>query len=85
MNNWYLYIARCSDNSLYTGITTDIARRTDEHNNGKEASAYTRAHRPVALVYQESYKTRSDATKREIEVKKLSKEEKELMIARIAK
>ncbi len=85
MNNWYIYIARCSDDSLYTGIKKDIERRIDEHNYGKQAAAYTRAHRPVELVYQERYKTRSDATKREIEIRKLSKEEKELMVARIGK
>ncbi len=85
MNNWYIYIVRCSDDSLYTGITKNIERRIDEHNNGKESAAYTRARRPVELVYQESYKTRSDVTRREIEIKRLSKEEKELMVGRIRK
>jgi len=84
IDNWYLYIVRCSNDSLYTGITKDINRRIDEHNIGKGA-AYTRSHRPVKLVYQESYKTRSDATRREIEIKKLSKKEKELILERPSK
>ena len=85
MNNWHVYIVRCSDDSLYTGIAKDIEKRIDAHNSGKEGAAYTRAHRPVKLVYQESYKTRSDATRREIDIKRLSKEEKELMIGEIRK
>ena len=80
MNDWYIYIVRCSDDSLYTGITKDIDRRIDEHNNGSKGAAYTRSHRPVKLVYQESCNDRSEATVRESEIKKLSKKEKELMI-----
>ena len=80
MNNWVIYIVRCSDKSLYTGITKNIERRIDEHNNGKVGAIYTRARRPVKLVYTESCKTRSDAAKREIEIKKLCKKEKELLL-----
>ena len=50
--HWYVYILKCSDNSLYTGITKDLERRVDEHNSGREAAKYTRARRPVKLVYQ---------------------------------
>jgi len=82
MQIWYVYILRCSDHSLYTGITTDINRRLDEHNNDdRRASAYTRARRPVKLVFCEKYGSRSLATKREREIKTMTRREKE-MIAR---
>ena len=77
MNDWFVYIVRCADDSLYTGIAKDVDRRIQEHNAGdKLAAKYTRARRPVALVYQESCESRSVATKREMEIKKLTKQEK---------
>jgi len=77
MNDWFVYIVRCADDSLYTGIAKDVDRRIQEHNEGdKLAAKYTRARRPVALVYQESCESRSVATKREMEIKKLTKQEK---------
>ena len=79
MSNWFVYIVRCSDNSLYTGITTNIERRLNQHNNGKGA-AYTRSHMPVELVYKEGFKNRSEASKREHDLKKLGKQEKELLV-----
>ncbi|NNE38812.1 MAG: GIY-YIG nuclease family protein [Gammaproteobacteria bacterium] len=79
MNNWFVYIVRCSNDSLYTGITTDIERRMKQHNAGKGA-AYTRSHRPVELVYQEDVTSRSEASIRESELKKLTKQEKELLV-----
>ena len=78
--SWFVYILRCSDNSLYTGITNDIERRLDEHNDSKLGAKYTRARRPVNLVYQESFDNRSLALKREIEIKKLKKLDKEVLI-----
>lgn len=85
MSAWKVYILRCSDNSLYTGITRDIKRRVDEHNNNdKLAAAYTRSRRPLKLVYQESYDDRSSASKREVAIKKLSKIEKEKLISKRA-
>jgi len=79
--DWTVYILRCSDNSLYTGITRDINRRLNEHNNDNRlAAAYTRARRPVTLVYQEAHIDRSSASKRESAIKKMSKTEKELLI-----
>jgi len=72
---WYIYILRCRDNTLYTGITTDVARRVGEHNNGAGAK-YTKPRRPVTLVYQEIAKNRSAALKREWAIKHLSKQEK---------
>jgi predicted GIY-YIG superfamily endonuclease len=83
--NWWVYILRCADGSLYTGITTDLGRRCQRHNDGK-ASRYTRSRRPIKLVYQEGCATRSLALKREAAVKSLSRQEKLLLIrqARIA-
>ena len=65
---WYVYIIKCSDRSLYTGVTTDIGRRMNEHNTGKGAS-YTRVRTPVSLVHNESHPNRSKALKREAEIK----------------
>lgn len=76
---YYTYIARCSDNSLYTGYTNDLEKREEVHNTGKGA-AYTRSRLPVTLVYSEKFKNRAEAMKREWEIKKLSKEEKEKLI-----
>ena len=69
----------CSDKTYYTGITTEIDRRIEEHNAGKGAK-YTQGRTPVKLVYTESYKNRSEASKREYEVKALSKAQKENLI-----
>lgn len=78
---WYVYVVRCSDNSLYTGIAIDVTRRIDEHNNDDKAGAkYTRPRRPVRLVYQEEVASRSEAASRESAIKKLSKPEKEALI-----
>ncbi len=79
--DWTVYILRCSDNSLYTGITRDLNRRIIEHNNDNRlAAAYTRARRPVTLVYQEAQIDRSSASKREAVIKKMTKAEKEKLI-----
>ncbi len=78
-----MYVLRCADNSLYTGITTDVIRRVDEHNGvkGKNTGAkYTRARQPVAVVYQETAESRSLAAQREAAIKKLSKQQKEVLI-----
>ncbi len=80
MSNWYVYMVRCADKSLYTGITTDVDRRVDEHNSGKKAAAYTRSRRPVVITYMEKCKNRSAASKREGELKDLNKREKETML-----
>ena len=78
-NTWFVYILRCDDGSLYTGITNDLSRRCDQHNAGT-ASRYTRSRLPVALVYQEAQGNRSVATKREFEIKALSRKQKESLI-----
>jgi putative endonuclease len=67
---------RCADDTLYTGITTDLERRIVAHNDPKKGAKYTRARQPVALVYQEKAESRSAALKREAAIKKLSREEK---------
>ncbi len=77
---WYVYIVRCNDDSLYTGITTELERRVDEHNTSKQAAAYTRARRPVTLVYSESLDSRASASKREYEIKQLTRKEKLALI-----
>jgi len=76
---WFVYMIRCADGSLYTGITNDLARRHRQHNAGT-ASRYTRSRLPVELVYQEPRRGRSSALKREAAIKSLSKREKEAMI-----
>lgn len=76
---WYLYILRCRDGSLYTGITTDIDKRLAVHRSGKGAK-YTRGRAPLELVYQEECGSHSDALKREYAVKNLTRQEKEQMI-----
>ena len=73
---WYCYLARCRDDSLYAGITTDLKRRAKEHNEGRGAK-YTRSRRPVTLVWWERFVTKSAALKRESEVKKWRKLRKE--------
>ena len=78
-NAWLTYIVRCVDGSLYTGITNDLIRRCEQHNAGA-ASRYTRSRLPVVLVYQEVQGSRSGATKRELEIKALSRQEKEALI-----
>ncbi len=78
-NTWFVYIVRCDDCTLYTGITNDLIRRCEQHNSGT-ASRYTRSRLPVVLVYQEAQGSRSVALKRELEIKTLSRQEKESLI-----
>ena len=73
---WFVYIVRCRDNSLYTGITTALERRIDEHNHGTVGAKYTRGRRPVKLVYHESWQTRSQAARREADIKRMAAVEK---------
>jgi len=73
---YYLYILKCADSTLYTGITVDLNRRIKEHNTSKLGAKYTRARRPVKLVYSKKFKNRSLASKTEIEIKKLSRADK---------
>lgn len=73
---WVVYILHCSDKSLYTGVTTDLDRRLKEHNEGALGAKYTRARRPVTLAWFEQCDSRSSATIREAEIKKLDREQK---------
>ncbi|HMJ59217.1 MAG TPA: GIY-YIG nuclease family protein [Gemmatimonadales bacterium] len=76
---WVVYLLRCRDGSLYTGITNDLSRRLAAHRAGK-ASAYTRARRPLRLVYREAARDRSAALRREAAIKRLTRKAKlELM------
>lgn len=72
---WFTYIVECRDKSFYTGVTTDIKRRLEEHNKG-EGARYTRGRTPVKLIYSEEHASRSEAQKREAEIKKMKKEQK---------
>ena len=72
---WYVYIILCKDITMYTGITTDVKRRFEEHKTGK-GGHYTRAHRVKKVIYSEKHPTRSNALKREAEIKKWSREKK---------
>ncbi len=81
--SWFVYILHCADDSLYTGICTDVERRLNEHNhNDKKAARYTRVRRPVTLVYQESCLNRSVASKREAAIKKLKRPQKVLLVTK---
>jgi putative endonuclease len=71
-----VYIVKCSDNTLYTGIAKDLKRRIDEHNNSDKGAKYTRVRRPVELVYSEVSEDRSSASKREYEIKKFTRTQK---------
>ena len=79
-STWYLYMLRCGDDSLYTGITTDVKKRLDQHRIGKGAK-YTRGRGPLELVYSECCGSHSAALKRELEIKKLTKEQKLSLIS----
>jgi predicted GIY-YIG superfamily endonuclease len=77
--SWYLYILRCGDGTLYTGITTDVGARLEQHRCGKGAK-YTRGRGPLELVYSEECGDHSHALKRELAIKALTREEKEKLI-----
>jgi len=74
---YYVYMVKCADDTLYTGIATQLDRRIEEHNSSEKGAKYTRVRRPVELVYSEEYPDRSSASKREYEIKKtMSRKEK---------
>ena len=81
-SNWWVYIIQCRNKSLYTGITTDVERRFDEHqNDDKKASKYCARLRPLKLVYKSSaYENKSEASKEEYRIKQLSHKEKKSLI-----
>ena len=80
-SSWYIYILHCADNTLYTGITTDLDRRLVEHNSSTtKAAKYTRARQPVRIAYWESASDRSHASRREREIKRMPKSSKMALI-----
>ena len=79
---WCVYMLLCDDNTIYTGITNDLKKRFDNHISGKGAK-YLQGRKPLEIVYTENFKNRSMATKREMEIKKLNRKEKEILIKTI--
>ncbi len=73
---WYVYIIRASDESLYTGITTDVQRRFDEHGGTEKGARYFRGRQPLEVVYRENHPDRSSALRREADIKKLPRNQK---------
>lgn len=72
---WYVYILLCADNSLYTGITNDVNKRFADHKAGK-GGKYTRSHTPIKIIYTEPFPTKSEALKRELEIKHWTRSQK---------
>jgi putative endonuclease len=81
-SQWYVYIVRCRDETLYTGITKDLKRRIGEHNSEKGGAKYTKPRRPVRLVYSEEAPSRSAAAKREYQLKKMLPAKKRELVVR---
>ena len=73
---WFVYIARCNDGTLYTGITNNLEKRIAAHNSAKEGARYTRPRRPVKLVYSKEAGSKSAASRLEYEIKKMTREKK---------
>ena len=73
---YFVYILQCVDDTLYTGITTDLDRRIKEHNSSKLGAKYTKVRRPVKLVFSKEFIDRSEASKEESRIKKLSRQQK---------
>ena len=80
---WYVYMVRCNDGTLYTGITNDLEKRIKAHNSGKDGARYTRSRRPVKLVYSEEAGSKSTAAKREYKIKKMTRVKKMELIEMI--
>ncbi len=72
----YIYLLRCSDQTIYCGYTTDIDRRVEEHNEGKIGAHYTKTRRPVELLYSEKFNSKREALQRELQIKKMTRQEK---------
>ena len=79
---WFVYVAKCSDDSLYIGITTDPKRREWEHNNSKEGAKSVKGKRPVKIVYTEEYDSKATASKREYAIKNWKRDNKLKLISR---
>jgi putative endonuclease len=79
-SNWHVYIIRASDDSLYTGITTDLERRLEQHKTGKGGAKYFRGRQACDFVYTESGHNRSSASIREAQIKKMTRQQKDLLL-----
>lgn len=79
--DWFVYIVRCADNSLYTGVATDVERRLAEHNESPKGARYTSSRRPVRVVYTAPCANRSEAMKEEWRIKQLTRAEKLALIS----
>ena len=79
---YYIYIVRCQDDTYYTGFTNNIEKRIRAHNE-KKGAKYTRGRTPVKLIYYEEFESKTEALKREYEVKKLSRKQKELLVSKL--
>lgn len=79
---YILYILKCNDETLYTGITTNMEKRLKEHNTSDKGAKYTRYRRPVEVVYQEPCSDKSSALKRELAIKKMSRQQKHALVFR---
>ncbi len=77
---WFVYLLRCADDTLYCGVCTDLDRRVQEHNTSPKGARYTRSRRPVALVWQRSAESRSEACREEARIKRLPRGAKEQLI-----
>lgn len=81
MSEWHLYIIRTRDGALYTGVTTNVTRRLEEHSHSKKGAKFLRSKGPLQLVYQQPVGSRSEAQQLEYQIKQLSKSQKEKFIA----
>ncbi|HEX9801628.1 MAG TPA: GIY-YIG nuclease family protein [Gammaproteobacteria bacterium] len=79
-DSWFVYIVRCADNTLYTGVARDVEKRLQQHNHGNAGAKYTRSRRPVELVYRECAANRSVAQQREYRIRRLSTAQKRQLI-----
>lgn len=78
--SWYVYVLKCADETLYTGICTNVERRVKEHNEGNKGARYTRSRRPVSVLYTEAHTSRATASRREAEIKKMPRAKKLILI-----
>ena len=77
---WHVYMVRCSDGTLYTGIAKDLEKRVEAHNSGKDGARYTRSRRPVTLVYSEQAESKSAAARLEYRIKRLPRAKKKRLV-----
>ena len=80
---WFVYILQCDDNTLYTGITTNLKQRLHEHNHSPKGAKYTKGRRPVALLYSEKHPSRSAAASREYQIKRFTRKQKKQLIGKL--